>query len=149
MALHAPVWWHIQPAPAPQAAPSFTAGLSFTASALLCLPCLQSSYQSVADRVSTALCRAAIPVSLSGRPWTCHFQAGLILCHISTHFVGEASSEAEPASLQRASLSYISPCSKAVALGTKATQWARAQHVKGLPGLHWWVEITHNFPWAL
>lgn len=46
----------------------------------------------------------------------------LILCHISTRYcVGEASSEAEPASPQRASLSHISPCSKAVPPGTKTT----------------------------
>lgn len=148
MALHAPVWWHIQPAPFLRRLPHLQQD-SAHSPALLCLPYYQSLDPTVADWVCTALCRAATPVSLSGRPWACHCQAGLILCHISTHFVGEASSEAEPASLRRASLSYISPCSKAVALGTKTTQGARAQHVKGLLQLHWWVEITHNFPWAL
>lgn len=95
--------------------------------------------------VSMALCRAATRVSLSGRPWSCHFQAVLILCHISAHFVREASSEAEPAPLQRASLSYMSPCSRAVAPGTKLTQWARAQHVKGVPQPHCWA--CGNYTW--
>lgn len=84
---------------------------------------------------ATRACSTSIAyrVSLHGSLQSCHpgqpvrKASGLaifmlILCHISTHYcVGEASSEAEPASLQRASLSHISPCSKAVPPGTKPT----------------------------
>lgn len=92
----------------------------------------------------SALCRAAIPLSLSGRPWTCHFQAMLILCHISTHCVGEVSSEPEPSPKGPA----CHTCHPAAKLG----HWGQNQHSEHvhsmLKGCHS-VQITLNFPQAL